>query len=394
MAEKLILIFLLFFGTAATVSAAPQENPAPVPVDACFVFAGEQLTRAVEETADSTRFPRFTGADGKWVTVDSHQWSSGFFAGCLWLIFEHTGDNVWKNRAARWTAGMEREQHNRDNHNNGFMMLPGFGNALRLTGGEHNREVLIESARSLASRYDARVGMIKAMDGDVWKFPVLVDTMVNIELLFRAAENGGDPQWKTIAETHALRTMRDHVRPDGSTVQLVDYDLETGKIREKGTLCGLSGESAWARGQAQAIYGFAAAYRETKNPAFLKTACRVADYFIAHLPADKVPYWDFRAPGIPDEIRDSSAASIAVVGLLELAGQVKNSREKRKYTAAAKDILRSLCSPAYLANGTETRGLLKHATWKKPTDPQADTSLIWGDYYFLEGLKKWGEINR
>ncbi|MHB9030226.1 MAG: glycoside hydrolase family 88 protein [Candidatus Latescibacterota bacterium] len=284
---------------------------------------------------------------------------------------------------------MEKEQFNRENHNNGFMMLTSFGNAYRLTGKEEYRGVLIESARSLASLYNPKLGLIKAMDGGQnWKFPVLVDTMVNLELLFRAAKNGGDPAWRSLAETHALRTARDHVRSDGSTCQLIDYDPDSGNILKYDTLCGLSGQSAWARGQGQAIYGFAVAYRETGNPVFLTTAQKLADFFISQLPPDKAPYWDFRDPGIPNVIRDTSAATVAAAGLLELSRQTGDSRERGRCRAAAIDIVRSLCTPAWLAVNTPSRGILLHATWKKPSDPQADTSLIWGDYYFVETLMR------
>jgi unsaturated chondroitin disaccharide hydrolase len=358
-------------------------------IDDVLDFAGRQLLRAAREVGAGDRFPRFTGPDGVWVTVDSHQWSSGFFAGCLWYLWEHTGDDRFRVQAEKWTAGMEKEKFNRENHNNGFMMLTSFGNAWRLTGKEEYRAVLIESARSLASLYNPGLNLIKAMDGGQnWKFPVIVDTMVNLELLFWAAKNGGDPLWRSLAEKHALRTARDHVRSDGSTCQLIDYDPGNGSIVKYDTLCGLSGKSAWARGQGQAIYGFAVAYRETGNPVFLHTARRLADFFISRLPPDKVPYWDFRDPGIPNVIRDSSAATVAAVGLLELIRQTGDSRERERYHTVAIEIIRSLCTPAYLAIDTPSRGILLHATWKKPSDPQADTSLIWGDYYFIETLMR------
>jgi unsaturated chondroitin disaccharide hydrolase len=358
-----------------------------VEIDAALDFAGRQLLRTAEEVGSGDTFPRFTGPDGKWVTVDSHQWSSGFFAGCLWQLWEHTGDDRFRVHAEKWTAGMEKEKLNRENHNNGFMMFTSFGNAHRLTRKEEYRAVLIESARSLATLYDSKLGLIKAMDGGQnWKYPVIVDTMVNLELLFWAAKNGGDPAWRSLAETHALRTMRDHVRSDGSTCQLIDYDPETGTIRKYDTLCGLSGQSAWARGQGQAIYGFAVAFRETGNPLFLTTAQRLADFFISQLPPDKVPYWDFRDPDIPHVIRDSSAATVAAAGLLELGSQTGDVHKRERYRTVAGEIVRSLCTPAYLAKDTPGRGIILHATWKKPSDPQADTSLIWGDYYFIETL--------
>lgn len=392
-----ILLFALAVLLTSCSSPAPekeQKSESPVPagrkaainVDECFKFVGEQLSKSVEQIKDGNQFPRYTKEDGTWVTVDSHAWSSGFFAGCLWYMYEHTGEEQWANFARTWTAGMEMEKFNRENHNNGFMMFSSFGNGYRLTGDKHYREVLIESARSLASRYSDSVGAIKANEMPQWKFPVMVDTMVNIQLLFWAARNGGDPKWAEMAETHALNTARDHIREDGGTVQIVDYDPETGEVIGHDTLCGLSGDSAWSRDQGQALYGFTRAYIETRNPILLEAAQKVADFFVDNFPDDYVPYWDFSDPDIPDVIRDSSAASIAAAGLLELCTLGKDIEAQNKYKSAAVNIIDSLCSPGYLAKGTNSYGILKHATWKKPTDPQADTSLIWGDYNFLEAL--------
>jgi len=388
-------------------SPSPESESGPepdiygaIPVDDCMTFAGERLLETVgdlmqidpalsgQPSKAYSMFPRFTNADGMWETTDSSAWSSGFFAGCLWLMYEYTSDDEWKRLAESWTAAMEREKTAGGNHNLGFKMMPGFGHGFRLTGSEHYREVLIESARTLAGRFNDTVGLIKANEMEQWKYPVMVDTMVNIELLFRAAEYGGDPAWADMAETHALNTFRHHVRGDGGTVQVVDFDPATGEVIAHDTLCGLSGDSAWARGQGQAIYGFTAAYRCTKNPELLKAAETVADFFIDNLPADYIPYWDFSDPAIPNTIRDASAAAVAVDGLIELGSLSVDPAKKKRYSEAAVNILTSLCSDGYLIGGTDSRGIVGHATWKKPSDPQADTSLIWGDYNFIEALMR------
>ncbi len=267
--------------------------------------------------------------------------------------------------------------------------MSSFGNGYRLTADEHYRDVLIESARSLATRYSDKVGGIKANEMEQWEYPVMADTMVNLELLFWASKNGGEPEWYNMAETHALKTLKNHIRKDGSTTQIVDFDPETGNIIGYDTLCGLSGDSAWSRGQGQALYGFTMAYRETGNPVLLEAAMKVADYFIDNLPDDYIPWWDNKDPDIPNTIRDSSAAAIASAGLVELGTLVKDPVAKEKYSTAARNILSSLCSPAYLTSGSNSYGILRHATWKKPADPQADTTLIWGDYNFLEALLRY-----
>ena len=392
--NPIFLFISIYTMCVLSCSSNTTETDRPeIPVDTVFAFAGQQLTKTVELVRDSARFPRYTNTDGVWETLDSSAWSSGFFPGCLWMMYEHSKDPMWKEYAMKWTAAMENEKFCSSDHNNGFKMLPGFGNGYRLTGDEHYREVLIESARSLASRYNETVGCIKANEMEQWKFPVMVDTMCNLELLVWAAQNGGEQAWLDMAVNHAQKTAKHHIREDGSTIQIVDFDPKTGKETGHDTLCGLNADSAWSRGQGQALYGFSVMYRETGKSEFLQTATKLADFLIGHLPDDFVPYWDNSDPGIPDVIRDSSAASTACVGLFELASQIKDTNVRKKYHDAAVNILASLVSPEYLASGTDTCGILKHGTWKKPTDPQADTSLIWGDYYFLSALMRMEQNN-
>ncbi len=309
-------VTLVFVLLVISCSSPVQKSDSVIHVGGCFSCAGDQLTKSVEQVKDSNRFPFYTAKDGTWETKESNWWSSGFFAGCLWFMYEYTSDEIWKERAMKWTVGMEREQFNKDDSDTGYRMMSSFGNGYRLTGDEHYKEVLIESARSLASLYNEKVGCLKGFTAEKWKYPVIVDHMMNLEILFWAAKNGGDPGWTKIAESHALNTMRDHVREDGSTIQIVDYNPETGEVRGHDTLLGYSPDSAWSRGQAEAFFGFAIAYRETKNPVFLETAQKLADYFIDNLPDDYIPYWDFKSPNIPDDIKDSSAASMAADGLL------------------------------------------------------------------------------
>jgi len=379
------------------------ESVLPTSED-CIAFAGEQLFRTagyilkvnlsekkLPEGPFSVddKFPRFIQEDGTWAVTGADAWSSGFFSGCLWLMYEYTGDEQWRHLADIWTRALESQKDNATDHNTGYRMMPGFANAYRLTGDDYYRQVLVEAARSLASRFSRKVGMIRANDSDQWRYPVFIDTMVSLELLFWAARNGGHSDWYEIAETHALNTIKHHIREDGSTIQVVDFDPETGAVIKNDTLCGLSPDSKWSRGDAEAIYGFSMAYRETGNPVFLSAARKVADAFIAGLPEDSVPYWDRSDPGIPNAMRDASAASMAADGLLELRVQVADEALRERYTTAAVTILEALGSPAYRADPAKSMGFVAHATWKKPTDPQADTSLIWGDYAYLEALMRY-----
>jgi unsaturated chondroitin disaccharide hydrolase len=203
--------------------------------------------------------------------------------------------------------------------------------------------------------------------------------------LFWASKHGGQAEWYNMAVSHALKTRQEHVRPDGSTYHVVTFDPATGLVRSKGTAQGYSATSTWARGQAWAIYGFTMTYRETGDARFLDTARRTADYFLAHLPSAQVPYWDFQAPNIPNEPRDSSAAAIAASGLLELSRLEPDVIRQHNYLSGALAMLGALASPAYLAEGTANSAILLHGTNNKPGGDY-DTGLIWGDYYFLEAL--------
>jgi hypothetical protein len=232
-------------------------------------------------------------------------------------MYEGTGDTHWREWAEAWTAGLADEKNDTSTHDVGFKIFSSFGHGYRLTGNAAYREVILQAARTLATRFNPTVGCIRSWDRN--RFPVIIDNMMNLELLFWASKNGGDSAWYDMAVSHALQTMKNHVREDGSTYHLVDYDPDTGAIINKFTVQGYDKESTWARGQAWGMYGFTMAYRETGDVRFLNTAQLIADYFIDNLPEDRVPYWDFEAPNIPHEEKDSSAAAIAASGLLELS---------------------------------------------------------------------------
>jgi len=389
-----ILIVVLCAGLACS-SETPEKTEVPVrkaekniPVDEIFTYAQKQLARSVELVGDADKYPFYAKDDGTWETMDSSWWSSGFFAGCLWLMYENTGDDIWKQHAEKWTTSMEKEQYVKADADIGYRIINSYGNAYRVTGDESYRKVLIESAKSLASRYSSKIGLVKAYDMDQWKYPILIDHMMNVELMFIGTNVGGDPQWKEQAEQHGLNTIRTCIREDGSSVQVVDLDPNTGEVLSHDTLCGLSGDSAWSRGHGEGIYGMAIAYRETKNTAFVDAFKTLVDYYIANMPADYVPFWDFSDPNIPNTIRDSSAASMTADGLLEMCALLPDGPDKEKYFELAGNILESLCAN-YLTTGTNRPGILDNASFQGPEVMGADTSLIFGDYNFLSALKKY-----
>ena len=292
-------------------------------------------------------------------------------------------------RAEAWQAGLEAQKNNTSTHDIGFMLFDSFGQGQRLTGNEAYRQILLTAAGSLAVRYSPTVGSVRSWGRlNSPTFTVIIDNMMNLELLFWAARNGGDPTWRDMAVSHALNSARDHVRPDGSTYHVVEYSSKTGALKWRGTHQGYSDTSTWSRGQAWAVHGFTMAYRETGDARFLDTARRTADYFLAHLPDDRVPYWDFNLPSLTGEPRDSSAAAIAASGLLELARLEPDRLSSGRYRDAATSILASLCSPPYLATGTQRGAILLHGTQHKPAG-NYDTGLIFGDYFFLEALLRY-----
>lgn len=355
-----------------------------------LAYAASQLRRSATSLSPEEGFPRSTSPDGTWEQRPFNQWTSGFFAGSLWYFFRLTRDPAWRLMAERWTTGLERAKSITTTHDLGFMIFDSFGHGLALTGDAHYREVVEQASRSLSSRFNSRVGAIKSWDtgngADArrdWKYPVIVDNLMNLEMLFQAAKNG-DARWRGIAERHAVTSARAHVRPDGSTAHVALFDPVSGSLLRTVTWQGYSDSSAWARGQAWAIHGFAAAYAHTKNPELLATAQRAADYFIAHLPPDGVPYWDLVHPSIPFTYRDASAGAIAASGLFDLSRHTEPMRARR-YRVTAERILTAL-SEDYMTEGTGGSAILRHSVGGGPQNTEIDVGLVYADYFFVESL--------
>jgi len=363
-------------------------------------FSRQQLTRTVAELQNSAAYgdsvyPRSTSrADGRWKPMSEGHWASGFLPGCFWLMYEWTSDNVWKSWAERWTAGVLKEQYRTKDHEAGFIIPSSVGHGYRLIGDTLYRTVLLQAAKTLVTRCNSNVGCIRSWDN--YHFPVIIDGMNALQLLWWASKNGGGSSFRDLAVSHSVKTMENNIRPDGSCYQIVDYDPATGVVLDRTNKQGYSKSSTWSRGQAWAIYGFTVAYRETRDERFSQTARSVADYFINNLPFDYVPYWDFQAPNIPNEEKDVSAAAIAASGLLELSTIVFDNEAREKYWNAAQHILASLCSPSYLAAGTNSRGILLHGVGNRMNENrdagEVDVSLIYADYFFIEAMLRYKKI--
>lgn len=350
-------------------------------------FARTQLRKTATAMPNTSRSPKASRADGTWTTVgntDATAWTQGFFPGSMWQLFQVGLEPSWQQKADQWTRPLEGQKNNRQTHDLGFKLFTSYGQAYRLTGDPYYRGVLLTAAESLATRYNSRIGIIDCCDwNSAWDVPLVTDTMMNLELLLWAAANGGRAELRTMAINHALTTLRDAVRPDGSSFHYVDYNAATGAIRSKGTFQGYSTNSTWARGHAWLIYGYTMVYRYTGDARMLSAARKVTDWYLDHVPADMVPKWDFDAPGTQ---KDSSAAAIVASALLELSTLETDAARKLRYRDAALRTLDTLVSPAYFAQGTRSPGLLLHGVGHLPANQEIDVSLIYGDYYFLEAV--------
>jgi rhamnogalacturonyl hydrolase YesR len=326
--------------------------------------------------------------------VASTDWTSGFFAGQLWLLYELTGKDSWREKAQEFTAPLEREKLNGVTHDMGFKIYNSFGNSYRLAKTDHAKEVILQSAKTLATRFNRKVGAIRSWDHHeyLWKFPVIIDNMINLELLFEATKLSGDSSYHKIAVSHANATLKNHYRDDNSSWHVVDYNPVTGEVVKKQTHQGFSDSSAWARGQAWGLYGFTMCYRETNDIRYLQQAEKIAAFIFSRpsMPADLVPYWDYDAAGIPNEPRDASAAVVAASALYELSTYSSN---KKLYLETADKILKNIEAGYKSAPGANKGFILDHSTGNKPANSEIDVPINYADYYYLEALIRKSKLN-
>lgn len=369
-------------------------------VEPLLDYCGGQIEKSLNSLDDTTQMPRNILSDKderKWNCTSIYDWTSGFWPGILWYAYEYSHDAEIKKQAERYSSALYPVlDHKPGNHDLGFMMYCSLGNAYRLTGEQKYRKMLLRAADSLATLFDERVGTIHSWPGmrqqKGWPHNTIIDNMLNLELLFWAAKNGGNKRLYDIAFSHAEVTANNQFRDDYSTCHVVVYDTLSGKRISQLTHQGYADESLWARGQAWAIYGFTMCYRETGNVVFLDVAQKATDTYLQRLPADYIPYWDFDAPGIPEEPRDASAAAVVASGLLELSLYIKDKKKAEHYFDAAIKMLEALSSPAYLS-GEVNNAFLLHSTGHKPHGSEIDASIIYADYYYIEALIRLNRIN-
>lgn len=380
-----ILISLILFGCS-------NQKGNDVQLD-LLDHVSQQLNYAVQITEplrDSILISPRTIEEGELKLVRRRDWTSGFFPGNLWMLYELTGEEKWKDLALEYTLPLEKEQWNGGTHDLGFKMFGSFGKAYKNTGNEVFKNILIQSAKTLITRFNPEVGSIRSWDHntDKWDFPVIIDNMMNLEMLLWASKETGDETFKEIAIKHARTTMKNHFRNDNSSYHVIDYNPETGEVENKHTHQGFAHESAWSRGQAWGLYGFTMMYRETGMKEFLVQAEKIAGFILSQpgISEGKIPYWDFNAPNIPDEPLDASAGAIIAAALFELEDLSEN---KGEYIEVAKKLFASLSSSMFLAPIGENKGfLLLHSTGHKPKNSEIDVPIVYADYYFLESIIK------
>ena len=371
-----------------------------------FDFAGQQLKYAFTQI-DSAKAsmpeeqlkrkpvsPRTIEDNGTLRLVASRDWTSGFFPGELWYMYEYTQDDFWKKQAQAFTANIEDQKTNGGTHDMGFKMYCSFGNGYRLTNDANYKNILLESAATLITRYKPTIGCIRSWDHsrDKWQCPVIIDNMMNLDLLFNVAKATGDNKYKDIAIKHAMTTMHNHFRPDYTCWHVISYNND-GTVESKQTFQGKNDDSSWARGQAWAIYGYTACFRETNDSIFLNFAKDIADMIMDRVKTeDAIPYWDYDAPVTKETPRDVSAASVTASAMIELSTMVPDGQ---KYLDYAEKILKSLSSDAYLAKVGDNQGfILMHSVGSLPNGSEIDTPLNYADYYYLEALKRFMELKK
>ena len=375
--------------------------------DDAFASADVQLRYQLEcvkegrkNGADKQKLmPRSVERDGSLRLVGERDWCSGFFPGMLWLMYEYSHDRFWREQAVSNTWLIENVKHHNGTHDLGFMMGCSFGNGWRLTHEESFRDVLLRSAKTLATRYNEKVGCIRSWNWgtpDRWKYAVIIDNMMNLELLFEASRLTGDKKYYEMAVSHATKTMENHFRDDYSSYHVVDYDPETGEVIKRITHQGLFNESVWSRGQGWGLYGFTMCYRYTHDKAYLEQAQKIAEFWMSlpDMPEDLIPYWDMRDPAIKTGVgpaldggcpRDASAAAIIASALYELATYV-GTEKAISYRSYADKIMHSL-ETAYQPEPHTAQGfLLLHSTGNYPAKDEIDVSINYADYYYLEAL--------
>jgi hypothetical protein len=396
--DVLLFSICLFFAISATFAQQKtgftKDKILLKSIDKYFKDAGSQY-HVLMKNLPSDKFPKtYFPAKNQYEFSNSGWWCSGFYPGSLLYIYEQTKEKALYEESARMLKLLEKEKYNTTTHDLGFMMFCSFGNANYLAPKPEYKEILLTSAKSLSTRFNPKTGCIKSWDSKAGDFLVIIDNMMNLELLFWATRVSGDSSFYKIAVTHANTTIKNHFRSDYSSYHVINYDSETGDVKQKRTAQGYADESAWARGQAWGLYGYTVMYRETKDKKYLEQARHIADFLLNHpnLPSDKIPYWDYNAPDIPNALRDASAGCIMASALLELCTYT-DKKTGENYFKNAETMIKSLSVAPYKAVAGINGGfIIQHCVGHNPQKTEIDVPLTYADYYYLEALKRYKNL--
>lgn len=352
-------------------------------------FAERQVAALTETHPDY--FPIYT-VDGKWHHGGElwTDWTGGFLAGMMWQFHLRTGDADWRGRAEHYSRLLAHRQHDRNVHDLGFIFLSTYLPWYELTGDEQLHQVLIQAGRTLAMRFQEKGQYLCSF---VAPDSLFIDIMMNVPLIFYAANEADDDALRQVAIQHCRTTRERIVRADGSTAHEGWFDTNTGEFLRQSTHQGLADDSAWARGLAWSLYGYSKVYALSGMQEFLEVSERNADYWLKNLPDDGVPYWDFDAdlsqPPPRGAQKESSAGAIAASGLLDLARLTESPERAEAYRETALRMLDALVDPEYLAvNDPDWEGILKHGVYHTEKNLGVDESVMWGEYFFVEALTK------
>ena len=388
---SICLLFILIASCSDTKKGTKEVGDSILNHADLNPLISKRLSFMLDYKLDSLNFPRSMNKDGSVRGVSSQDWTSGFFPGVFFKLYQITEQLVFLEKGKEWVAFMEKEKFDGETHDMGFKIHCSYGELFKITGAPEYKDILLTSAETLSKRFDPKVGSIRSWDFGEWQFPVIIDNMMNLELLFEATKLTGDSTYHQIAETHAHTTMKNHFRDDFSSYHVVDYDKMTGEVLQQVTHQGINDSSVWSRGQAWGFYGFVMTYRYTQNEKFLNQAVSMIDFIKKQpsWPEDDIPFWDMRDPRIPNAPRDASAAAITASACFELYAYTENE----EYLSFANDIMTTLLSEKYVLNPqVAALFILDHSTGDWSKQMELDVPIGYSDYYFLEAIKRQGEV--
>ena len=392
--RKLLLSLGVFLMTPAFCHA--ENNDISNVINNDINFSTRQYSLMLQQIGreGKVRIPKTIDKLGRMVYIPIDDWCSGFFPGSLCYLYQLTNDKSWLLQSKRFTEAIDSIQYLTWHHDVGFMIGSSYLNIYRLNPNKAYKKTIIQTAKSLCTRFRKKAGVIQSWNVDRgwqskrgWTCPVIIDNMMNLELLFEATRLSGDSTYWKVAVSHANKTLENQFRKDGSCYHVVDYDPNNGAVLHRQTAQGYADNSAWARGQAWAVYGYTVCYRYTHDRKYLDQAVKTLNFIMQNpnLPEDLIPYWDFDAPNIPNEPRDASSAACIASALYEM----NNYLPDNGYTSLADRIIRSLSSPEYRAPlGKNGCFLLMHSVGSIPHNNEIDVPLNYADYYFLEALTR------